>query len=265
MPAPKKISETILSAMKQMQPVIEQQKTRDISEADTVTLIKDVMSEALGYDKYLDLTGEYAIRGTYCDLAVKFDDKSKISIIIEVKAIGITLDDKHIKQAVDYAANEGVEWVILTNAVEWRLYRVVFAKPIDHNIGHRFDTLELDFKKSDSAEALYPICKHAFQKGVPEKMLDLQKATSRFMIAALLLNSDNVLTAIRRDLKRVVEVNVDEDTLADILKNEVIKRDALEGKDATDAAKLVDKRSGRKLRKVESKPAPESTPPTSQP
>ena len=60
MPTPKKITETVLSAMKQMKPIIEQQKTRDVSEADTVTLVKDVLSDAMGYDKYLDLTGEFA-------------------------------------------------------------------------------------------------------------------------------------------------------------------------------------------------------------
>ena len=267
MSAPKKITETILSAMKQMKPIIEQQKIRDVSEADTVTLIKDVMSDALGYDKYVDLTGEFAIRGTFCDLAVKLD--GKVSIIIEVKAIGITLDEKHLKQAVDYAANQGVEWVILTNSVEWQLYRVVFSKPIDKVLVHRFDTLDLDFKKTESAEALYPITKHAFQKGIPEQMLDLQKATSRYMIAAILLNSDNVLKAIRRDLKRVVNVNVDEQSLSEILKNEVIKRDAVEGKEADAATTLVNKRAERKLRKVEPKaastietPIAESEPPS---
>ena len=38
-------------------------------------MIKDVLSDLFGYDKYADLTGEHAIRGTYCDLAIKVDDK----------------------------------------------------------------------------------------------------------------------------------------------------------------------------------------------
>jgi hypothetical protein len=40
------------------------------------------------------------------DLAVKIDDE--IRFIIEVKAIGIDLKDAHVKQAIDYAANEGL-------------------------------------------------------------------------------------------------------------------------------------------------------------
>ena len=41
---------------------------------------------------------------------------NKIQYLIEAKAIGTTLKPTHIKQAVDYGANEGVDWVILTNS-----------------------------------------------------------------------------------------------------------------------------------------------------
>ena len=34
-------------------------------------LVKDLLAEVFGYDKYAELTSEHAIRGTYCDLAVK--------------------------------------------------------------------------------------------------------------------------------------------------------------------------------------------------
>ncbi|HZL25568.1 MAG TPA: hypothetical protein VFC39_03460, partial [Acidobacteriaceae bacterium] len=35
---------------------------------------------------------------------------------------------------VDYAANQGVEWVLLTNGIMWRVYRVQFSKPIEHEL-----------------------------------------------------------------------------------------------------------------------------------
>ncbi|MBI4582167.1 MAG: restriction endonuclease subunit R, partial [Planctomycetes bacterium] len=103
MAIPKKVSERIVAGLKRLVPIIVQQKARDVSEADTVTLVKDVLSEVFGYDKYTELTGEFAIRGTYCDLAIRVEDK--IVELVEVKAIGISLDDRHVKQAIDYAAN----------------------------------------------------------------------------------------------------------------------------------------------------------------
>jgi len=104
MAIPKRDHERISASMKRLMPIIVQQRARDISEAGTVTLVKDLMSDVLGYDEYTDLTGEYAIRITFCDLAVKF--KQKLAILCEVKVIGTNLDDRYIKHAIDYAANQ---------------------------------------------------------------------------------------------------------------------------------------------------------------
>jgi predicted type IV restriction endonuclease len=73
----------------------------------------------LGYDKYQHVTSESAIRGTFVDLAVIVDNKNRF--FIEVKAINTELKDTHVKQAIDYAANAGVDWVVLTNGLMWRV------------------------------------------------------------------------------------------------------------------------------------------------
>src|SRR5262245_44453775 len=133
MPAvPKKVAERLVAGIKRFQPVLAAAKARDVGEADTVTIIKDMLGEVFGYDKYSEVTSEHAIRGTFCDLAIKLD--GVLQMLIEVKAIGSDLKDAHVKQAVDYAANQGVDWVLLTNGISWRVYRIVFAKPIDQDL-----------------------------------------------------------------------------------------------------------------------------------
>ena len=102
MAIPQRVRERIVAGLKRLMPVVAQQKARDVSEADTVTLVKDLLSEVFGYDKYAELTSEHSIRGTYCDLAVKLDEK--LVQLVEVKAVGTALDDRHVKQAVDYAS-----------------------------------------------------------------------------------------------------------------------------------------------------------------
>lgn len=57
-----------------------------------------------------------------------------LQFLIEVKAIGTELKDAHVKQAVDYAANQGTDWVVLTNGLSWRIYKVTFTKPIEHEM-----------------------------------------------------------------------------------------------------------------------------------
>ncbi|MBL8751421.1 MAG: type I restriction enzyme HsdR N-terminal domain-containing protein, partial [Planctomycetes bacterium] len=99
--------------LKRFAPILTAQRDRDVSESDTVTIVEDLLSDLFGFDKYAEVTSEFAIRSTYCDLAIKIENK--LRLLIEVKAIGITLNEKHVKQVVDYAANQGLDWVVLTN------------------------------------------------------------------------------------------------------------------------------------------------------
>ncbi len=121
---PKKAETRIRAGIKKYKDIITSAKNRDVNESDTVTIITDTLAEICGYDKYAEITREYAIRNTYCDLAIKIDDKP--IFLIEVKAIGIDLKANHLRQALGYAANEGVEWVILTNGDHWQAHRVIF-------------------------------------------------------------------------------------------------------------------------------------------
>jgi predicted type IV restriction endonuclease len=124
---PKRVVERLTAGIKRFQPILSASKARDDGEGDTVMIVTDMLGEVFGYDKYSEVTAEYAIRSTYCDLATKLD--GTVQALIEVKAVGLELKDQHVKQAVDYAANQGVDWVVLTNGLHWRVYNVIFGKP----------------------------------------------------------------------------------------------------------------------------------------
>src|SRR5205814_4016595 len=122
-------------------------KQRDVSESDTVVIIADMLHDIFGYDKYQHVTTEHAIRGTYVDLAVVVDET--IRFLIEVKAVGFELKDGHVKQAIDYGANKGVEWVVLTNGATWRVYKIYFSQPIEKSIIFEIDALTANPKSAD--------------------------------------------------------------------------------------------------------------------
>src|SRR5687767_1936945 len=113
MAIPGRVSERLAGGLKRFQPILTSAKSRDVNESDTSMIVTDVLAEIYGYDKYSEVTRELCIRGTFCDLATRID--GKFQMLIEVKAIGLELKDGHVKQAVDYAANQGIEWVALTN------------------------------------------------------------------------------------------------------------------------------------------------------
>jgi hypothetical protein len=266
MAVPKRIAERFASKLKAFQNVLVQQKARDISEADTVTIVKDVLSDLFGYDKYAELTSEHSIRGTFCDLAVKID--AKLAFLIEVKAIGIELKDGHVKQAIDYAANQGCEWVVLTNGVDWRLYHVLFKKPIDKEVVAQFNLSTASARNSGDLDKLYLLTREGFTKSALSEYRDKQDATSRFMLAAVLLHSDAVQSALRREIRRISEVMVAPEDVEKMLRDEVIKRETMEGPQADAAVRRVTKRSDRSIIKerpadtvVISSVVPAATPP----
>lgn len=239
MAVPKKVSDRIASNLKTFQGVLQQQKARDVSEADTVTVVKDLLSEIFGFDKYAELTSEFSIRGTYCDLAIKIE--GRLAMLIEVKAIGVELKDQHVKQAVDYASNQGCEWVVLTNGIEWRLYHVLFKKPIDKQEIAVINLLECSPRSEADQEKLYLVTREGFAKSALAEYRDRKDATSRFMLAAIITGSDAVISAVRREVRRVSELLVDEETIVRMLRDEVIKRETLEGPQAEAASRRFSK------------------------
>lgn len=257
---PKKVAERLVAGIKRYQPVLAAAKARDVGEADTVTIIKDILADVFGYDKYSDVTSEHSIRGTFCDLAIKVD--GQLQTLIEVKAIGLDLKDQHVKQAIDYAANQGVDWVLLTNGVTWRIYHLVFAKPIDQELVLEIDFSNLNPRLESDVEMLFLCCKEGWQRSVLGEYHTQKQALSRFYIGAM-LQTDTVLDVIRRELRRVSpDVKIDTDQIRSVLVTEVIKREVLEGEKAEEARKKVARAANKALRATPVKEAPPAAPET---
>jgi len=62
--------------------------------------------------------------------------------------------------------NQGVDWVVLTNGVRWRVYNVTDAKPIDQELVSRFDFCALNPRSQIDLESLYLFCKEGWIKSV---------------------------------------------------------------------------------------------------
>ena len=59
---PKKVEERFKVQGRKYQKILQEALKRDLNESDTVTLIIDILADVFGWDKYLDLTCEKAIR-----------------------------------------------------------------------------------------------------------------------------------------------------------------------------------------------------------
>ena len=240
-------------SLRKYQRLLESARTRDVNESDTTVVISDFLAEVLGWDKYSEVTTEFCIRSTFCDLALKVDGRP--AFLIEVKSVGTDLKDNHLRQAIDYAANSGIEWVILTNGIQWQAHRLRFEKPIDADEVFTIDLLDETTRSSALLEKLYLISREAVNASAIAKFWQQKEATSRYVIAQLVL-SDSILNTMRRQLRRQYSgIKITEADLRNRLLEEVLKRDVLEGDRAAAAERIV-RRVTRKRSKEKTEPTP---------
>lgn len=236
---PLKAQQRVIEGLKKFIPLIKTLKSKDINESDTVVVVTDMLCEIFGFEKYGEITSEYAIKKTFCDLAIKIE--SKLHFLIEVKAIGIDLKYDHVRQAVDYGSNEGVDWVILTNSSHWKIYNIIFAKPIIHELVCEFVIDEISYKKESDLELIHLVCKENILKTALEDFMAKKQFLSKHFLGNLLI-SEGIIEILRKTIRKMnPDIKIDVESVKKVLTEEVIKRELFEGEKANDANKRINK------------------------
>jgi len=245
---PAKVKTRIASELKRFQPILSSAKARDVNESDTVTIVVDLLQYIFGYDKYSEITSEHSIRSTFCDLAIKIN--GSLALLIEVKSIGTELKDNHIKQAVDYGANQGIDWVVLTNGVTWKVFKLSFSKPIEYEEILTLDLLSLNPKSEETTEFVALLSKEGVERSHLAEHHAHTRILNRYVLAAVLM-SEPIVDYTRRELRRISgDGKFSEEEVRNLLINEVLKRDVIDDARAKDATKLVLKAQRQKSLRV---------------
>lgn len=252
MNVPASAKKRIIDGLKKYKAIVEKAESQDVNESDTVTILTDVFADLLGYDKYEEITSELAIKKCFCDIAIKLNDKVKL--LIEVKAAATNLKENHLTQAVNYGANSGIDWVVLTNGVEWKVFKILFTKPVEHELVYSFNFLHLNAKKDSDIEMLYMLSKDSLLKS-KNSSLDAYHAQRQLMNKVMLgqiILSPPVLDSIRKVLKKLApEAKVTNEELADSIAEEVLKREVSENERAGEYRKKISKALTVKLAKAD--------------
>jgi predicted type IV restriction endonuclease len=247
---PAKFTKRVNDNIKKYQDIIVNIKKRDANESDTVTVIIDILTDIFGYDKYTEITSEYSIKNTYCDLAI-IDTNKKLRFLIEVKAVSTALNDNHVKQAIDYGANAGVSWVILTNSEHWIIYKIKFGKPIEKELISEFNMSKINLKSEKEIETLFVISRDGQEKSVIEDYYTSILIKNKFIIGNI-LNSAETYSLIRRTMKKLFEdVKISEEEIADIMANDIIKREIIDSEDSKKAKKDIEKANKKLVKNKE--------------
>lgn len=186
-----------------------------LDESATRIMTNNFLTEILGYKELDEIKTEYRIRSEYADYVIQL--KRKKYFVVEVKSIDIDLCEKHLRQSVSYAANEGVDWVLLLNGREIQLYRVNFAKPISTTLIFQLDLLNNDdFKKAPSL--LWNLTKRAVEKGELDVFWKRTDALNPVNLARVLYSED-IVKRLRNDLKEQTGIYFQMDDVTASLRN----------------------------------------------
>lgn len=181
-------------------------KFSELDESGTRLMINDFLTNVLGYVPIEEVKTEFMIKGTYADYVIQM--KGKREFLVEVKSLSLTLSEKHLRQAVNYGANEGIDWALLTNGSQFDLYKILFTKPIDAKKVFSLDISDLGVLKNAVEYVQYLHRDSVLNKGL-NLLWNKNCALDPHNIAGLLY-TPSVVNTIRKALTEKFKVKFDE-------------------------------------------------------
>ena len=164
------------------------------------------------------------MKGEFADYGIRVE--RDLIAFVEVKRVATKLGAKHLRQAQMYAVNEGVEWIILTNGADWRVYHLSAGLPVEIDLALDVNLVgeEPLGKKVDQ---LFYLTREALKKKLLDEVWKAKRATSPKSLAAV-VTSPPVVEAARRELRRSTGQRVDAAEIARLLRETVVRPECLD-------------------------------------
>ena len=205
-----------------------------------------MLADVLGYEKYVEVSTSSRSKAPTSTWQSKLERKSISSLRRSHRR---RAKDIHVRQAVDYGANQGVEWAGVTNGAVGASTEFEFKKPIGHALIAEIVFYHRPPKTSETVEFFTSLCKEGSAEMPDGRVL---RATSGHKQTHI--GSSDALRAMLNQLQvsdrgAFPNVQVDIKSLEVSLRNEVLKRELVDGDDADASASLVKKATGAAARK----------------
>lgn len=185
--------------------IIQQAEKGDVNEAETRRRIERIFENVMGFDPFVHLSRERAVRGAgeteHVDFAVHLEsgEDARPAIMVEIKRVVVDLARKHLKQITSYAIDAGCEWALLTNGREWRLYHVVFGQPPETREVRSWNLLTDDV--ADLVEDFELISFRSLKRGSLDELWQKTSVLLPRNVLEAIVCADT-LGSIRRELRR---------------------------------------------------------------
>ena len=203
----------------------------DGNEAETRRRVERIFEKVRGYDAFVHLSRERAIRGAgeteHVDFALQLEagPDAEPVIMIELKRVGVDLALKHLKQVSSYSIDSGCEWILLTNSRDWRLYHVEFGQPPKTKLIEHWNLLTDDLTELAAKFELISF-KHV-KKGSLKKLWEKATVLSPDSLLVALV-SQECIRVLRRILRKNTNVMVAPEDLVNGIKKLLNENAAIE-------------------------------------
>lgn len=185
----------------------------DLDESGTRIMINHFLTDVLGFAALEEVRTEYMIKGTYADYMIQLNGKRHF--LVEVKAFSLNLNESHLRQAVNYGANEGVEWALLTNGKHFDFYKIIFEKPIQNKLIFSFDLTDATGLKK-ACEQIQYLAKDSVAKNGLETLWNKSLALTPESIAKYLLCGENVVL-VRKSVNKAFDTKFDDEQIQEAI------------------------------------------------
>lgn len=185
----------------------------ELDESGTRLMINSFLSDVLGYRQIEEIKTEYMIKGTYADYVIQLDKVRHF--LVEVKSLSFELSEKHLRQTINYGANEGIDYAMLTNGKSFEFYKIIFDKPISSRLIFSVDLSDSNDQKN-AVDYLQHLHKDSVVKNSFKPLWNKCEATDPYNIASIIC-SNAVLTAIKKLIKLKYNEKCDETVILNSL------------------------------------------------
>jgi stress response protein SCP2/predicted type IV restriction endonuclease len=210
--------EEIKTRYRTFQPLLKRAMQDSPNESQSRLLLDRILQDVLGY-ALNEIKTEQKIQGRAADYVLAPGGVD--ALVIEAKRLGAPLRDKQIFQATSYAAYAGIRWALLTNVVNWQLYRVATEDKVEADLVFALNLQEgLD---GDSAYRLMLLSKTGIARcELLEKLWRKKVALSAESLITAILNEE-VLNKIRAVLLRERGCPLTHQEIQDAIERELLR------------------------------------------
>lgn len=182
---------------------------KELDESGTRIMINRFLSDVLGYKQLEEIKTEYMIKGTYADYVIQVNTRRHF--LVEVKALSFQLSEKHLRQTVNYGANEGIEYALLTNGRNFDFYKILFEQPISSRLIFSLDLSDAAGLKNATGH-LQHLHKESVIKNSFKPLWNKCEATDPYNIAGIICSA-TVLKCIKKLIKDQYKEKCEDETV----------------------------------------------------